>query len=122
MTKNKKKDETVLEIRFPEESTRYTAAAVILIVALLISGFIYFKPFNNLSNSENGDELGVQTDTIGPVKGDFGSFTEYDNEICTEDGKPLVIMFSTTWCPTPSSSPTRARLIWSRATTKRQSG
>ncbi len=38
---------------------------------------------------------GMETEIIGSV----GTFYEVDEPICKENGKPLVLMFSTTWCP-----------------------
>ncbi|MBU1070847.1 thioredoxin family protein [Patescibacteria group bacterium] len=34
----------------------------------------------------------------GDLVRQFETFTEYDSEVCREDGKPVVYLFSTTWC------------------------
>ncbi|MBU1200594.1 thioredoxin family protein [Patescibacteria group bacterium] len=34
----------------------------------------------------------------GDLVRQFETFDEYDSEICREDGKPVVYLFSTTWC------------------------
>ncbi|MDO8538522.1 MAG: thioredoxin domain-containing protein [archaeon] len=36
---------------------------------------------------------------LDQVQGTPISFTSSNNSICTENGKPIVRMFSTTWCP-----------------------
>jgi thiol-disulfide isomerase/thioredoxin len=34
-----------------------------------------------------------------PVVGEITTFHDNGGDVCLEDGKPLVILFSTTWCP-----------------------
>jgi thiol-disulfide isomerase/thioredoxin len=50
------------------------------------------------TDNTGGDEIAA-ADTPGDVIGDFETFTEYDTEICKDGGKPVVYLFSTTWCP-----------------------
>lgn len=41
--------------------------------------------------------IAQQSDSI--PQGDIASFKDSGNTICKEDGKPVIRLFSTTWCP-----------------------
>lgn len=46
-------------------------------------------------NSAAPQSEGMKSKIIGQV----GTFSQVDEPICKRDGKPLVLMFSTSWCP-----------------------
>src|SRR5690606_21162878 len=51
------------------------------------------------SDSKTGIDDTLSYAGRGKALGTFETFTEYDNGLCTENGKPVVFMFSATWCP-----------------------
>lgn len=103
----------VLEVNIPEGISSFILPLAIFISALLVSGTILYagSKFSGSTsepaevtadaNTEDTEEevAGAQADTPGTVVGDFETFTEYDLDICKDDGKPVVYLFSTTWCP-----------------------
>ena len=67
---------------------------------------ITLSPSNDGDSGDSCDNSGDSGDSGGDTGsgynieqvGKLGSFIETDNEICMEDGKPVVYLFSTTWC------------------------
>lgn len=54
----------------------------------------------NDNNTKDDKENIIVPDPTNPNIEAFGSFQLYpDNEVCIEDGKPIIRLFSTTWCP-----------------------
>jgi thioredoxin-related protein len=58
---------------------------------------IFYKGDNVNTNIANTSFDGV--DLTGRVVSDIKTFTDTEDDLCKEDGKPLVILFSTTTCP-----------------------
>lgn len=67
-------------------------SSVILLIAISASAWLLRDNFS-FANEGNLESL-----TVGSIKGEQDTFQIYDNEICEENGKPLVIMFSEPWC------------------------
>ncbi len=104
------KDEDVVEVKF----TSFAVPLAILLSAVIISVSVVYAGSklttegttlgvnedaeNNADAGESG-ETPAGSDALGAVLGQFETFTEYDEDICKEDGKPVVYLFSTTWCP-----------------------
>jgi thiol-disulfide isomerase/thioredoxin len=111
---NGKKSDGIVEINVPKISSSSLIPVAILLSAVIVSfAVIYTGSKLNSDESTLGttEESGETTDnggsddsapaaqTPGKVVREFETFTEYDSEICKEDGKPVVYLFSTTWCP-----------------------
>lgn len=83
-------------------------SAVIISCSIIWLGFRltkdYTKTTADIETTDDGTEADVEgaaevpTATVDEV-GTLETFSENAEEICKEDGKPLVILFSTTWCP-----------------------
>lgn len=103
MSKAKDTDNTLLELQLPQTVEQYLTPLTIIVTALLVS-FAIILSFNN-AGTWNKEILGKTTKTNSSISlggasdGKLGTYTKYKNEICTEDGKPIVFMFSATWCP-----------------------
>jgi len=50
-------------------------------------------------SGDNGDTGNSDTGETPQPSENAPSFTNTGEEICTEDGKPIIRLFSTTWCP-----------------------
>jgi thiol-disulfide isomerase/thioredoxin len=105
-----KKDDAVMEINVPDSS--FMVPAAILISAVIVAiAIIYTGSDGGTSGKTANDEQGnaqtegsaddsiAQNTNTPAVLGELQTFTEYDSDICKEDGKPVVYLFSTTWCP-----------------------
>lgn len=105
-----KKDDAVVKINVPDSNIATPAtiliSAVIVAIAIIYTGSNGGKPDtatedgqeNTQAEGSAGDTTAQDTNTP-TVLGEFQTFTEYESEICKEDGKPIVYLFSTTWCP-----------------------
>ena len=60
--------------------------ALIVIVAAAIGAAAYFLVFTSQVVNP-------------PAGGDIGTFRWTDNAVCAENGKPVIRLYSTTWCP-----------------------
>lgn len=69
--------------------------AVLLVVSIFTNGF----GGTSSAAQEVTQTKTVQTDTNLDNVAISDTFTYTDNEICNEDGKPIIRLFSTTWCP-----------------------
>lgn len=110
---SRKSSEKVVEIDVPENTSPFITPIAIVISAVLVSiTIIYTGSKLNTTGGEalgetdaetentEGDAGGTEpTEVDAAVVRDYETFTEYDTEICKEDGKPVVYLFSTTWCP-----------------------
>jgi len=116
---NKKKSSDTIEILLPENLTAYLTPISIFLSSLIISATIFFTLGNRgIANNTNADIRGAKsgditaqdTEEIQPTEEvptgpafpairEYKTFTEYDSDVCKEDGKPLVFLFTTTWCP-----------------------
>jgi thiol-disulfide isomerase/thioredoxin len=102
-----------------EEENKKSLLTPVLIGLLVVAAFFVGTMYTKVQFlQDGGKELGTQ-DTVGAAgepaaqtpeekgpevttaKADgISTFSEKkDAEICTEDGKPIVYLFSTTWCP-----------------------
>ena len=70
---------------------------VALAVLLIVSIFGNFGD-NNEGTGNAAANTQQKTTQLSQVSGTSFSVNE-DKEICTEDGKPIIYLFSTTWCP-----------------------
>ena len=81
-------------------------SAILVSVSIIYSGSTKPKadPTDNTATLGETDSSTDETDTPtaaepGTKLREFETFTEYDTELCEENGKPIVYLFSTTWCP-----------------------
>jgi thiol-disulfide isomerase/thioredoxin len=107
----------VLEVTLPEGFGEFFTPIAIILGAIIVSVSIIYtgsrltqdgvtlgekdqKDEQTADNNGNDaqDNGGNAGSTVAEV-GTFETFTEYDSDICEEDGKPMVFLFSTTWCP-----------------------
>lgn len=105
----------VIEVSLPQGFSEFVIPAAIVLSAILISTAIVYSG-SKLQGS--GTTLGVAEENTDAVDNDeiqdaaqgedeppgtfvrnYETFTEYDLDICKEDGKPVAYLFSTTWCP-----------------------
>jgi thiol-disulfide isomerase/thioredoxin len=72
--------------------------AVVLVVSISTCGFRGCK--EDVKNQDSQQQV-AQNATQQPLQqmGMEGTFTKTGDDICRENGKPLVMLFSTTWCP-----------------------
>jgi thiol-disulfide isomerase/thioredoxin len=112
--KSKKKSPEVLEVTLPEGFGEFFTPIAIILSAIVISISIIYT---GSKLTADGETLGAKEETVAqeetqtedqgdqqqaqtpPEEGTFETFTQYDTERCEEDGKPMVFLFSTTWCP-----------------------
>lgn len=111
----KSASDPVLEITLPDGIASVMTPLAILIGSIIISISMLYA---GSKITEEGTTLGAAEETaddsgtadqgtaaapaaepVGDVVREFETFTEYDTDICKEDGKPVVYLFSTTWCP-----------------------
>lgn len=104
--RNRNKQDTIqeIEIKLPSQLREYLTPLTAFITSLLICAVIIFsissdKPLIANSDSKTGIDDTLSYAGRGKALGTFETFTEYDNGLCTENGKPVVFMFSATWCP-----------------------
>lgn len=99
-----------MEITLPDGMSSWIIPGSILIASLIISWSILHSATKisdgnstktgNVEETQAQDVAGDTTkNVLGDSVGTFETFTEYESEICKEDGKPVVYLFSTTWCP-----------------------
>jgi len=82
--------------------------AAVSVVAVIVMAFMFVGGANDGNNNgtvagtlDLGDNQG-QAGQLAPTTDVTGvkTFSQKDGaDICTEDGKPVVFLFSTTWCP-----------------------
>ena len=70
----------------------------ILAVLLIVSIFGNFGDNEGTGKAVAKTKQNTETTQLSKVSGTTFSVNE-DKEICTEDGKPIIYLFSTTWCP-----------------------
>ncbi|MCB9790823.1 thioredoxin family protein [Candidatus Nomurabacteria bacterium] len=104
--RKKKHKETIqeVEIRLPSLLSAYLTPVAIIITTIIVCFAILLATRGSsllIASADSNDSVAGALSYAGRGKalGDFETFTEYDNELCTEDGKPVVFMFSATWCP-----------------------
>jgi len=112
--KSKKSSDPVVEISVPEGLSSFMTPIAILVSAILVAGAVIYagSKVGNVTtdtdvagaetNTTDTDQETTPTDTTNATLTtvrQFETFTEYDYDICKEDGKPVVYLFSTTWCP-----------------------
>lgn len=99
-----------MEISVPDGISSFIVPLSIFISALILSGTILYAASHSALQSDSdtttaettdtsNDVAGTETEAPGEVVRTFETFTEYDTEICKKDGKPVIYLFSTTWCP-----------------------
>ena len=109
----KTSSDPVMEITLPEGFSGFMIPLAVLVSSLIVSASIIYtgsKMINgdgtgttqdtaaDTQDTTGGDTAGVETAaTAGDVIQQYETFTEYDHEICTENGKPVIYLFSTTW-------------------------
>lgn len=84
-------------------------AAVISIAILISGGIIKIGPKNAATNAPtpsptDGLNQPVQAPqgplTVSPINPNIKTFFQKkDAQVCKEDGRPIIYLFSTTWCP-----------------------
>lgn len=109
-----KKDNALLEVTIPDGFSAFVLPIAIILSAVIVSASVIYA---GSKLAQTGSTLGAadttaQTDTTGTqdtgdtaatgpgtVIRQYETFTEYETEVCKENGKPVVYLFSTTWCP-----------------------
>lgn len=108
-------DSAVVEVSVPEGLSAFMTPLAILISAVMVSVSILYSGSRSSINDDDESTLGateesdtqedentaetVEYEEPGDYVRDYETFTEYDTDVCKEDGKPMVFLFSTTWCP-----------------------
>lgn len=95
----------------------FTTSMAVLLGSVVIAGAIYLSggiSFDNIKglkvvnpqitpgvmNQGTAQQESQGPITVAPQSADIKTFMQKkDAEICTEDGKPVIYLFSTTWCP-----------------------
>jgi thiol-disulfide isomerase/thioredoxin len=106
--KSKTKKDDSVEINLGESSSFAVPAAILISAIIVAIAIIYTgsKDGETTLSDTTGDT--EQTEDTGDttaqaetpaVLGELQTFSEHEGEICKEDGKPVVYLFSTTWCP-----------------------
>jgi thiol-disulfide isomerase/thioredoxin len=111
----KKQESQVLEVTLPEGFGEFFTPIAIILSAIIISVSIIYagsklssdgvtlgaqeEKNEDTDNKENTGQEQAQPEGPGEEVGTLATFTEYDTDKCTEDGKPQVFLFTTTWCP-----------------------
>lgn len=106
----------VIEVSLPQGISEFVIPAAIVLSAILISTAIVYSGSKSVGS---GTTLGATEDRTDAADGsidetqemvqeedtppgtfvrNYETFTEYDLDICKEDGKPVAYLFSTTWC------------------------
>lgn len=86
-----------------KKSFLWQGICAVLIVALVLS--VWTGGFSNIKDALTGGAIVEQSNNevleqnTPQVIGSLGTFAEVNNDLCTEDGKPVIMLFSTTWCP-----------------------
>lgn len=109
-----KTEKAALEVNLPESSSflmpvAIVVSAIVISVAVIYTGSQITDSGSALGTkeetadedsvpSDNADNT-IESEVAATVLREFETFTEYDTEICKDDGKPIVYLFSTTWCP-----------------------
>jgi len=106
----------VVEVSLPEGVSEFVIPAAIVLSAILISISIVYAGSKLQGsgttlgateeraeaadgNTEGTQEAPQEEDAPpGDFVRNYETFTEYDLDICKEDGKPVIYLFSTTWC------------------------
>jgi len=61
---------------------------------------LMLKKSNTETNTNNNPDQNTNQQSTGPkVIGSIGTFSKTDGEICKQDGKPIIRLFSTSTCP-----------------------
>lgn len=109
-----KKDDKASEDMVEVKLTSFVVPLAILLSAIIVSVSVIYAGSKLTTEGstlgvngevENDADAGESGETpsgsqaLSAALGQFETFTEYDEEICKEDGKPVVYLFSTTWCP-----------------------
>ncbi len=106
-----KANDPIVEISLPEGFGAFITPIAIILSAIIISAAVIYgasrvtgKVATNdtatQDTTNDGSNTGSDTTTTpGKVVRTFNTFTEYDTTICKKDGKPIIYLFSTTWCP-----------------------
>jgi thiol-disulfide isomerase/thioredoxin len=83
-------------------SNRIGLIIIVVAVIVTVGGLFYLSRYNPDDGAVLG-ETREKTDfvtTKPQVDGNFGTFSvDSSLPICKEDGKPVIYLFSTTWCP-----------------------
>ena len=69
---------------------------LVFVIGILCLAFMFAGCTNGDSDDTTGG-TGLATGVF--VDGAIETFDVADNEICMEDGKPVIRLYSTTWCP-----------------------
>lgn len=107
-----KKDQ-IVEVTLPNGLSDIATPIAILLSAVMVSLSVIYVGTRNIGSedtlgaadentteeSDTADTEEVAMEEPGDVLGTVETFTEYDLDICKDGDKPMVFLFSTTWCP-----------------------
>lgn len=83
------------KIKQKTDSKKIIAAAIVAIIAITIIGVAITQMAPPAKGNGNGNGDGM----IVPPAGEITTFTDTGKTIELQDGKPVIRLFSTTWCP-----------------------
>lgn len=107
-TQNSKKNEKTVEIYIPSGIVHYITPVTTIVTTLIVCvtiiltlnpSFVKLSQSSQKDNDSYNEIASLSNFKLGAIEGKLSSFTQYENETCEKDGKPIVVMFSATWCP-----------------------
>ena len=78
--------------------SKYLIAAIAVIVVAVVAIVVMLSLPQGNGGNGSGEYIDTSfTENIEPTA--VVTFSSSNNEICTENGKPVISLYSTTWCP-----------------------
>lgn len=77
----------------------FVGLAIFSVVGFLTVTLMLKKSNTETNTNKNPDQNTNQQSTGPKVIGSIGTFSKTDGEICKQDGKPIIRLFSTSTCP-----------------------
>jgi thiol-disulfide isomerase/thioredoxin len=77
--------------------TMIAALVIILIISVATCGFRACQEKEQIQDIKQEAQQTAQQQTQQPTK--EGTFTITGDQLCSENGKPIIMLVSTTWCP-----------------------
>ncbi|MBN2100900.1 thioredoxin family protein [Candidatus Dojkabacteria bacterium] len=110
--KQQDSEPSVIELSVPDNFGAFATPIAIILSAVIVSAAVIYagskldgssntlgaEDTSNNSSADDSGTTGDNTEEPGEIVRAYETFTEYDTDICKDDGKPIVYLFSTTWC------------------------